>query len=219
MLRKHLGLPARQKIVLYLGRLHSKKGFDLLLAAFASIDQGDTLLLLAGAGEPEDERQLRACVQAHGLADRIMFSGFVTGKRKQLFLQGADLFVLPSRHENFGLAVLEALAAGTRVLISDRIPFAEEVAAFDLGQVVGLNVPALQAALVEMLRQPPGSDENRQTLRDFVATRYSWEANARALLALYSSLLNSVPISKKKFDPSRLSAASTIEQFGHIQED
>ena len=113
-----------------------------------------------------------------------MQPGFVSGEHKQLLLQGANLFVLPSHHENFGLAVLEALAAGTPVLVSDRVALSAQVARHRLGRVVPLEVPALREGLRDLLENRPP-----ENLREWVASRYSWEVNAASLIELYTSIL------------------------------
>jgi glycosyltransferase involved in cell wall biosynthesis len=189
-LRAEMGLPAHEKIVLFLGRLHPKKGLDLLLPAFLAAQEPASTLLLAGDGDPSYLADLDVFIREHGASDKIIRTGFVSGERKQLLLQGADFFVLPSRHENFGLAVLEALAAGIPVLLSDHVALAREVEAHHLGVVVPLQTEALTAAMVRLLRQPRRPAED---FRDFVATHYSWSANAAALSELYSSILKPRP--------------------------
>jgi glycosyltransferase involved in cell wall biosynthesis len=181
-LRARLSLPATQKLLLFLGRLHPKKGLDLLLPAFAGLRDKSITLIVAGEGEVE------VLIQKYQLESQVVRTGFVAGEEKQLLLQGADLLVLPSRHENFGLVVLEALAAGTPVLVSDRVALAPEVKKFGLGGVVSLEIGALRDALREWLFREPPPDGSK--LRAFVAIYYSWPASAGALARLYLSILS-----------------------------
>jgi glycosyltransferase involved in cell wall biosynthesis len=125
-LRAELGLTSDQKAVLFLGRLHAKKGLDLLVQALADLPEPRPVLLIAGEGDHRGEIE-RLAIRM-GVDRQLRWLGHVTGERKQLCLQGADLFALTSHHENFGVAVLEALAAGTPVLISNRVALADEIA-------------------------------------------------------------------------------------------
>ncbi|OWK29102.1 glycosyltransferase [Sphingomonas mucosissima] len=123
--------------LLFLGRIHPKKGCDLLVQAFAAVAARDPSLDLVIAG-PDDVglvAGLRSAAQRAGLAARIHFPGMLTGTSKSGALRAASAFVLPSHQENFGIAVAEALAAGTPVLISDQVAIWREVAADGAGLV------------------------------------------------------------------------------------
>lgn len=184
-LRAELDLAPGQKIALFLGRLHAKKGIDLLMRALAKMPGPRPVLLIAGEGHdrgPLEKLALQLDIDHH-----IRWLGHLTGERKQLCLQGADLFALTSHHENFGMAVLEALAAGTPVLVSNRVALADEVALNQLGRVVPLDVPAIRDGLEQGLNVPPGQDANRR--RAFVNEHYSWGANAAALELLYRDVI------------------------------
>ncbi len=105
-------------VVLFLSRLHEKKGLDLLIDAFGIIrDSGSPArLLIAGVGTPDYEAELRKQVHERRLEDRIFFVGMVRGDTKLSLYQRADLFVLPTRQENFGLVLVESLACATPVV-------------------------------------------------------------------------------------------------------
>jgi len=126
-----------QRILLFLGRLHEKKGCDLLIRSFAEVAATDqrfsgshaTLhLVMAGpcadAGYLENLRQLAGSLCPR---DSVSFPGMLTGDLKWGALQAAEVFVLPSHQENFGLAVVEALACGTPVLISNKVNIWREI--------------------------------------------------------------------------------------------
>jgi len=110
-----------QKVILFLSRLDAKKGLDLLLPAFALVKQkfANAVLVLAGEGDPAFVNCLKAQATALGVGADVLWAGFITGQRKSAALADADAFVLPSHSENFGIAVLEAMAAGTPVVVSD----------------------------------------------------------------------------------------------------
>ncbi len=122
----HLG---DKRIVLFVGRLHPKKGCDLLIDAFARVASNDPslTLVLAGPDQVGWEHELRARATQAGLVDRLVFTGMLDGAAKWAALRAAEVFILPSHQENFGLSVVEALACGVPVLISNRVNIWREV--------------------------------------------------------------------------------------------
>ena len=121
---------------LFLGRLHPKKGCDILLDGFAKISPGNgTSLVLAGPDQVGWEQELRKQVARLNLTERVVFTGMLEGTLKQGALASADAFVLPSHQENFGISVVEALAAGVPVLISNRVNIWREIDADRAGYV------------------------------------------------------------------------------------
>ena len=184
-LRAQLGLSPEQKLVLFLGRLHPKKGIDWLVQALAHLPEPRPVLLLAGEGDYRAE--IERLASRLGVDRQLRWLDHVTGERKQLCLEGADIFALTSHHENFGVAVLEALAAGTPVLVSSHVALADEVARHRLGVVVPLEIAAIRDGLAQSLTPPTGSDAARR--RTFVQGHYSWRANAAALEQLYRGVI------------------------------
>lgn len=119
-----------KRIVLFMGRLHPKKGGDLLIEAFARVAARDPGLCLVMAG-PDDRSGVRSgwerLASRCGVSDRVMFTGMLTGNMKWAALRAAEVFALPSHQENFGIAVVEALAMGVPVLISDKVNIWREI--------------------------------------------------------------------------------------------
>jgi glycosyltransferase involved in cell wall biosynthesis len=117
------------RILLFLGRLHPKKGCDLLIEALAEIATGTQNVTLAFAGPDQVgwAAQLRAQAERLNVRVPIVFPGMVEGELKRGALEAADAFVLPSHQENFGLSVVEALACGLPVLISRRVNIWREI--------------------------------------------------------------------------------------------
>ena len=116
-----------KRILLFLGRLHPKKGCDLLIEAFAQTTDHSFSLVLAGPDQVGWQSALQQRVDDLKLQTRVVFAGMLEGEMKQAALALADAFVLPSHQENFGMAVVEALAVGSPVLISNRINIWREV--------------------------------------------------------------------------------------------
>lgn len=144
--------PATGHTILAAGRLIPQKGFDLLIDAFARLDDPSTRLVIAGSG-PE-EKALRQKAAASGCGDRIKMLGYVPDIRP--FLDEARLFVLPSRFEGFGAVVVEALGAGRPVIATASTPAVDDVLTdAERGLVVPIeDVPALTAAMRTLLDRP-----------------------------------------------------------------
>jgi len=130
-----------RRLVLFLGRIHEKKGCDLLVRAFASATEALPAnepwhLVLAGPVATDGYRRLLdGLIRKVGLADRVTWTGMVDGDLKWSAFRSADVFVLPSHQENFGVAVAEALACGVPVLVSDKVNIWREVLADAAGCV------------------------------------------------------------------------------------
>jgi glycosyltransferase involved in cell wall biosynthesis len=186
VLRARFDLPSGRKLVLFLGRIHAKKGLDLLVRALALLPEPRPLLLIAGNGpeRPEIER----LVHDLHLSDAVRWLGFVEGEEKQICLQGADLFALTSHHENLGMAVLEALAAGTSVLLSPQVALAESIEHHGLGVVADLQAGTIRDGLIRALHTP-STESARAARKRFVEEHHSWVRNALAMEALYREVM------------------------------
>lgn len=123
----------RQKYLLYLGRIHPKKGCDLLLEAFAKTAAPELQLVMAGPDETGWSTELKTQAARLGIAERVTWTGMVRGAAKWGAFYAAQAFILPSHQENFGIAVADALACGTIPLISDKVNIAPDVAADGAG--------------------------------------------------------------------------------------
>ena len=116
-----------KRVLLFLGRLHPKKGCDILIEAFAHVKAESVSLVIAGPDQVGWQAELQQRADSFNLGPRVVFAGMLQGEMKQAALELADAFVLPSHQENFGMAVVEALAVGLPVLISNRINIWREV--------------------------------------------------------------------------------------------
>jgi glycosyltransferase involved in cell wall biosynthesis len=122
-----------KEFLLYLGRIHPKKGADLLIEAFAKAANPGMELVMAGPDETGFGDKLRATAEKLGIAARITWTGMLRGEAKWGAFYAASAFILPSHQENFGIAVADALACGTIPLISDKVNIAPDVAADGAG--------------------------------------------------------------------------------------
>jgi len=120
-----------------MGRIHPKKGCDLLIEAFAKSLAGhpDWHLVFAGPDQLGWQRKLDCRASQLGVADRITWTGMISGALKWGALRSAEVFALPSHQENFGIAVSEALAAGVPVLISNKVNIWREIESDGAGMI------------------------------------------------------------------------------------
>jgi len=185
---KH-GLTDR-KIVLHFGRLTRKKGLDILIEACAEAarEQPDIALVLAGPDNEGFERVVRGWVEKAGIAYRTLFAGMIEPEQKWNLLCDADVFALTSYSENFGIAVVEAMAANLPVVISDRVNIATEVEAAGAGVVVPCEAGATARALAGLLRAPRKVRDLARAGAAF-ANKFKVEQIGRTLLDRYTELL------------------------------
>lgn len=193
-LRQHLNLPSDEPIILFLARLHPKKGLSYLISALAKLSHLRFSFVLAGGGSQDYQAELRSLIAAHNLQDRTHFTGFVTGDLKNLLLQGSDLFALTSYSENFGVSVLEALTAGLPALVTPGVALADLVNKQQLGYVPDLDANEIAVAIQQVLADPDRAKLMGIRARQLTSENYTWDKIATDLIAIYRS--SAIPNSK-----------------------
>ena len=186
--------PALQgkRLLLFLGRLHAKKGCDLLVEAFATAAAGHPAwhLVMAGPDAVGLQPALLAQAQHLGVADRITFTGMLEGAAKWGALRAADAFVLPSHQENFGVAVAEALAMGVPTLLSMQVNIWREVVQGGAGLAQPDTVAGTTALLQTWLSMPAATqDAMRAAAAPCFERHFHIDASARRLVALVQASL------------------------------
>ncbi|MGE4550061.1 MAG: glycosyltransferase [Opitutales bacterium] len=167
--------------LLFLARIHAKKGADLLLRAFGEIATDDDLLVLAGPCEDEAHaRKLREI--ATEFEDRVLWTGMIEGDCKWGALRVAEALVLPSHQENFGIVVTEALSVGTPVLISNKVNLWREVEKDGAGLVEPDDIEGTRRLLSQAKKT--GLIEERLNARACFKKRFSIRRGAANLLEL-----------------------------------
>jgi glycosyltransferase involved in cell wall biosynthesis len=143
-------------LVLFLSRLHYKKGVEQLIHAADRLrrDGQECLVLIAGTGDQEYERQLKTQVEQHRLEDRVLFLGFVSGVEKISLYQVANAFVLPTYHENFGFVLFEALAAATPVVTTHGADTWPELLSSGGALIVEQTADAFGSAIKGLIQDP-----------------------------------------------------------------
>jgi glycosyltransferase involved in cell wall biosynthesis len=151
-----------KKYLLILCRIDKKKGFDLLLPAFANVIKkfNDLILVIAGDDKSPYAKEVRKMVEEKKISNNIIFTGQVTGDDKWVLYKNALMFVLPSYSENFGMSVVEAMACGCPVVISDKIGIYKEIADNNAGIIVKTNVESVEEGILKLLND----DKLRETI-------------------------------------------------------
>jgi len=180
-----------KKLILFLGRLNFKKGLEILVKAFARVarDREDVHLVLAGPADPGYGEKIKKWLADEGMLARTTFTGLLLGEEKLAVLRDAALFVLPSYSENFGIAVVEAMACGLPVIISDQVNIWREVEAGGAGLVGPCRVEWFAGAMAELLSE----EDRRRHLGEggaaLVRERFQWANLARRLEEVYAAVL------------------------------
>lgn len=189
-LRADLGLPPDRLVIVFMARIHQKKGVEMLIEAAGRLDLAFDLVIV-GSGEETYVKQLQQ-QSSNSLRTRVHWLGFKEGNDKWCVLQGGDLFVLPSYSENFGIAVLEAIACGMPVIVSDQVALQDEVKLMALGRVVPLAVNDLVTAMRELLLS--ATERAAISARAIASAEgpFSWTVAAERLVTACQAHLTSI---------------------------
>lgn len=177
--------------VLVLSRLHPKKALDVLINAFVSLTKRAEFrqwrLVLAGEGPDDYVASLKRMVTERDADDLVIFPGWLEGEHKEAALRNASLLALASQQENFGLCVMEALAAGVPVLLSPEVNLADAVDAAGAGWIANVDTKDLEAKLAEALGSELERAKRGAAGRNF-SDGYSWENIGSQLKEMYGSV-------------------------------
>ena len=178
-------------IILFFGRINFKKGLDILAKAFGAVARRrpDVHLVIAGPDNEGWGARVRTWLGEEGVLSRTTFTGMLLGPEKLAVLRDASLFVLPSYSENFGLAVIEAMAAGLPVIISDQVNIWREVETGRAGRVIPCDAGALADQILELLADPAAAAQMGRQGRALVAERFQWPRIARRLAEAYGRII------------------------------
>jgi len=185
-------LEQAQPNLLFLSRLDRKKGLHWLVQAIHRLQQRGVKLRLtiAGSGDQAYEAEIRAQVLQLGLQEIVYFAGFVSGDTKTTCFTQADLFVLPSQDENFGVAVAEALGHGLPVVVSQGVALAADIETAGAGLVTPIGaVEPLADAIARLVGSPALRCTMGQKARQLAAEKFAWESISHQIIALYGRIL------------------------------
>lgn len=191
--RARLGWNADETVLLFLSRIHAKKGLDLLLSALSglhgTLPPATRLVVVGPEEQPEYAAHCRDYIaQNSGRLPRTDWIGAVWGVERWSYFQGADLFCLPTHSENFGLAVLEACQVGTPALTTTETPWADVLTAGQ-GFIAQPEASSIRTELGKFFAEPRWAQERRQALSAWACSEYDWASLGPRYASLYESIL------------------------------
>jgi glycosyltransferase involved in cell wall biosynthesis len=179
-----------KRYLLFLGRIHRKKGCDLLIDAFARVAAKDPKLYLVVAGPDQQQwsERLQQTAASQGIAERVYWPGMVTGDAKWGAFFASEAFILPSHQENFGIAVAEALACGKPVLLADKVNIAEDIAEDGAGLMEMDTAEGTLQLLERWIAMSPAERiEMAERASSCYQRRYDMRENAKAIIRLFET--------------------------------
>lgn len=176
--------------ILFLSRIHPKKGIELLIEAMYRLKDQKIRLVIAGAGNADYMEELRQLTIKRKVENKIVFVGGVYDKDKWELYAQADLFVLPTYSENFGLVVIEALAAGIPVITTKGTPW-QELETFKCGWWIDMSIGALAKAILEAKNKSSVElHKMGERGRNLVIEKYDSKVIAKEMFGIYNNILN-----------------------------
>lgn len=178
--------------ILFLSRLDVKKGLDLLIAAFALLHRRENTLrlIICGDGDPALVARLKQQAADAGVSERIIWAGQVSGDQRFGAFASAQLFVLASHSENFGIALLEAMAAGLPCVSTDQVALAADAARHGAVKISAREPGALAEAIRRLLESEPERRALGESAQKLVREMYSLEAMGCSLYEMYREVID-----------------------------
>jgi len=190
--RQKLKVPAGNKIILFLARLHPIKGLDTLIPAAALVAKKDKnfTLVLAGYDEGGYKKNIQEQISKFQLEGNVIFAGPISGREKIAALLGSDVFILPSYSEACSMALLEAMHFGLPSVITEGVGFSEEIARAGAGLRVRKEEEDIAGALLKLLSDDALRAEMGKRARLMADAEFSVESVAKKFVEAYNSIIN-----------------------------
>jgi glycosyltransferase involved in cell wall biosynthesis len=186
-----------RRIIMYLGRVDRAKGLEYLVPAMAALTSDNAMLVAVGPDWRDFRPKIEKMIDEYGVRDRVLFTGMLRGREKLEALVDADLFALPSEHENFGIVVIEALACGVPVIVSDHVALAGEVRVAQVGAVVPTgDVPALARELDHWMADEKLRRSASNRARPFVWNHFDWTRIGQRWVEHYQTIVSAPNVVK-----------------------
>ena len=181
-----------KKIILYLGRIHPKKGIEILLEAFSQviIARDDAYLVVAGPIDDYAKRMISFVKEKSPLNKRVIFTDILLGIDKVGAFHASDIFVLTSYGENFAIAALEALACGVPVVLTKEVGLSSDVEEYGAGFIVKQGVLEISEAIEKLLSNPNLREAMSLRGKSLVRERFNSDVITNKVIALYESVIN-----------------------------
>ena len=185
--KKALGLDSNKKNILFLSRIHPKKGIEFLITAWVKLAEKypQWNLLIVGPNDDETYYQsLLKKIKKNNLENRVFFKGMLSGEQRINSFAASDLYILPSHTENFGIAIAEAMAAKLPVITTKGTPW-QEIIDYDAGWWVELSQKNIDTALTEALSCSDKELEKKGLNGFELAQKYEWKYQAKKMKEVY----------------------------------
>lgn len=190
--RNKYPIVAGKRIILFLSRIHPVKGLDRLLGNFQSIlaTHPNAMLVVVGGGDNRYVKQLINTVSDKNLEHAVVFTGPLMSESKWEAYAAAEVFVLPSRHENFGLVVAEAMHMGLPVIVTDKVGVSPYIVEHDAGIVLEDEEfgPALASTVANLMNDPNQAAKMGENGRAVTKSELNWMTAASRLTACYEEI-------------------------------
>ncbi len=179
-----------KKIVLFLGRINFKKGLDILAGAFSAVarERNDVHLLIAGPDDDGYGEKVVRWLKEGNVFSKTTFAGMLQGEEKLEAFHNSAVFVLPSYSENFGISILEAMACGLPVIVSDKVNLWPAIVEAKAGEVAPCDAVAFSRKILEILVDEESAQRMGRNGAALVRAKYSWPGIAAQMIAKYASL-------------------------------
>jgi glycosyltransferase involved in cell wall biosynthesis len=174
--------------ILFLSRIHEKKGLDLLIEAVGMLADKRVQLVIAGEGAAEYVESMKNQVRDSGIVDRVHFVGLVQGAQKAALLRRADVLAIPSSQENFGIVFAEALASGTPVLVTDGVDIHEELVGSGGALLIRRDPADIAEKIAALLSDTAAARERGKAGRRWVFSNLAPEAIAAQWRNVYGEI-------------------------------
>lgn len=181
-----------QPNILFLSRLHPKKNAHLVIEAVGRLKRDKSCkprLIIAGEGPTDYVNFLHKCARKWGIEDSVEWPGFITGRAKKELFRTAEIFVLPSQDENFGVATVEAMASGLPVIVSQEVDLMPLIQEYKAGLIVKQTGDSLASALNTLIKNPMLRKTFGQNGRRLVKKEFNPEYVGQQLVDLYNKIL------------------------------
>lgn len=192
--RNKFNIPSEKKLVLFLGRISWKKGFDTLIPAFEKIvhAEPEALLVIAGRDDEGYRKKVEEWIIQRHLTDKVLFLGVALGDERLGAMKDSQVFVLPSYSENFAMTVVEAMFLGLPVVITKGVGVAPSVEKAGAGFVIEKNEEDLAVAVLEILHNQKLAQEMGERGKALVNAEFAKPAIADKFIGAYTEIIKSI---------------------------
>ena len=179
-----------KKAILFFGRIHPKKGLDILAKSFSSFakDRENVRLVIAGPDENGYKSKIKSILKNEDILDKVIFTGTLSGNNKLAVLRSANMFVLPSYSEGFSMAVLEAMACGLPVVITNKCNF-PEVGKYKAGIIIEPDINQLGRELENLISNPDLCKEMGENGKKLVREKFTWDKIVNQMINFYEEII------------------------------